>query len=62
MNDIKIDRSKLQAEYIDRILESMDMSTLMMIVQENLEAEFNQMGDVDFVNEVTFHYPDLLED
>jgi hypothetical protein len=62
MTDIKIDRSKLQAEYIDRILESMDMSTLMMIAQENLEAEFNQMGDADFVNEVTFHYPDLLED
>jgi hypothetical protein len=62
MTDIKIDRSKLQAEYIDRILESMDMSTLMMIAQENLEAEFNQMGDEDFVNEVTFHYPDLLED
>lgn len=62
MNDIKIDRAVLQANYIDRILESMDMSTLMMIVQENLEAEFNQMGDVDFVNEVTFHYPDLLEE
>jgi hypothetical protein len=59
---INIDRNKLQAEYIDRILEGMDMSTLMMIAQENLEAEFNQMGDVDFVNEVTFHYPDLLED
>lgn len=62
MNDIKIDRSKLQAEYIDRILESMDTSTLMLIVQEYLEAEYKQMGDEDLINEISFHYPDLLED
>ena len=62
MNDIKIDRSKLQAEYIDRILESMDMDTLVAIVQDTLNDDFDLMGDEDLIAEVSVNYPDLLED
>jgi hypothetical protein len=59
---INIDRTILQAQYIDRILEGMDLETLMVIVQEHLEADFDQLGDEDLIAEVSIHYPDLLED
>ena len=62
MNDIKFDRNKLQAEYIDRILESMDMDTLVAIVQDTLNDDFDLMGDEDLIAEVSVNYPDLLED
>ena len=62
MNDIKIDRNKLQAEYVDRILESMDMDTLVAIVQDTLNDDFDLMGDEDLIAEVSVNYPDLLEE
>jgi hypothetical protein len=62
MNDIKIDRNKLQAEYVDRILEGMDMDTLVAIVQDTLNDDFDLMGDEDLIAEVSVNYPDLLEE
>jgi hypothetical protein len=62
MNDIKFDRNKLQAEYVDRILEGMDMDTLVAIVQDTLNDDFDLMGDEDLIAEVSVNYPDLLEE
>ena len=59
---INIDRTILQEQYIDQILESIDMETLVAIVRDNLNAEFDQMADEDLIAEVSIHYPDLLED
>jgi hypothetical protein len=62
MNEIKIDRDILQAEYVERILEGLDMDTLVMIVRDTLNADFDLMGDEDLIAEASIHYPDLLED
>ena len=62
MNDINIDRTILQAQYVDRIIEGLDMDTLVMIVQDTLNADFDQLGDEDLIAEVSVNYPDLLEE
>jgi hypothetical protein len=57
-----IDRNILQAEYVERILDGLDMDTLVAIVRDSLNADFDQMGDEDLIAEASIHYPDLLED
>jgi hypothetical protein len=59
---INIDRNILQAEYVERIIEGLDMDTLVMIVRDTLNADFDQLGDNDLIAEVSVNYPDLLED
>ena len=59
---INIDRNILQAQYIEQILESIDMDTLVAIVRDTLNADFDQLGDNDLIAEVSVNYPDLLED
>ena len=58
---MNIDRNTLEAQYIERILESMDLDTLVMIAQEHLEGEFKKFSDEELHSEVAMHYPDLLD-
>jgi hypothetical protein len=57
----KQERDKLQDAFIEEVLASMDMQTLLTLVQEHLEAEFNQVSDEDLLAQVQEHYPELLD-
>ena len=59
---INIDRTVLQSEYVERIIEGLDMDTLFAIVRNTLNADFDQLGDEDLIAEVSVNYPDLLEE
>jgi hypothetical protein len=56
------ERDKLQDAFIEEVLASMDMQTLLTLVQEHLEAEFNQVSDEDLLAQVQEHYPHLLDE
>ena len=55
-------RSELQSEFVYRIVEDMDMDTLVQYAQDMLNKEFDWYTDKELVNEVRDFYPDLLED
>lgn len=55
-------RSELQSEYVHRIVEGMDMDTLVQYAQDMLNKEFEYLSDEQLVDEVRDFYPDLLED
>ena len=55
-------RSELQSEYVYRIVEDMDMDTLVLHMQDFLHKEFDYLSNEELVAEVRDFYPDLLED
>ena len=55
-------RDLLVEAYLDRIVDSMDMDTLVNYARANLYDALDDYGDADLVEEISSHYPDLLED
>lgn len=55
-------RSELQSEYVYRIVEDMDMDTLVLHMQDFLHKEFDKYTEEELVTDVRDFYPDLLED
>lgn len=55
-------RSELQREFVYRIVEDMDMDTLVLHMQDFLHKEFNCLSKEELISEVRDFYPDLLED
>lgn len=55
-------RSELQSEFVYRIVEGMDMDTLVLHLQDQLHKEFDYLSNEQLVDEVRDFYPDLLED
>lgn len=55
-------RRELQSEFVYRIVEGMDMDTLVQYAQDMLNKEFDAYSNEELVNEVRDFYPDLLED
>lgn len=55
-------RSELQREFVYRIVEDMDMDTLVLHMQDFLHKEFDYLSNEQLVDEVRDYYPDLLED
>ena len=57
-----IDRDALQQAYIDEILEGMDTKTLMRIVADSLDNNFDSYTVDELIAEVEETYPHLLND
>ena len=55
-------RYRLVDAYVDRIVDSMDMDTLVNYARANIYDSLEDYGDADLVEEISSHYPDLLED
>ena len=54
-----IDRDKLQANYINRILDDMDM---MAILYDYMDVEFDKYTVDELIEQVDEYYPDLVEE
>jgi hypothetical protein len=54
-------RNKVQDEYIERIVDGMDMTDLVMMAYETLHEQMNELSDEDLLEDVKQFYPDLLE-
>ena len=57
-----IDRDELQQNLIDRILDDMDLKTLMQLVADQLDHNYDSYTVDELITEVKEYYPDLLED
>ena len=56
-----IDRDQLQQNLIDRIVDDMDLKTLMQLVAEQLDHNYDDYTVDQLIAEVEEYYPDLLE-
>ena len=57
-----IDRDELQASLINQILDDMDIKTMMAILYDNMDVEFDKYSVDELIEEVEEYYPHLLED
>ena len=56
-----IDRDELQQNMIDTIVDDMDLKTLMQLVAEQLDNNYDDYTVDQLIAEVEEYYPDLLE-
>jgi len=56
-----IDRDKLQADYINRVLDDMDIKDMMAILYDYMDVEFDKYSVDELIEHVDEYYPDLLE-
>ena len=57
-----IDRDELQQNLIDRIVDDMDIKTLVQLVAEQLDHNYDSYTVDELITEVEEYYPDLLEE
>ena len=62
MTDKIIDRDELQDDYINEIIDGMDIKDLMRIVYDNLEQNLEKYSVDELIEEVSEYYPHLLEE
>jgi len=55
-----MDRTKLQNNLIQELLENMDMKCLLQIADEFLENNYSKFSDEELLKEVKELYPHLL--
>ena len=57
-----MNRSELQDNMIQQILEDMDIKTMMAILYDNMSDSYDKYSDEELMEEVKEYYPELLED
>jgi len=55
-------RDLLVDAYVRRIVDSMDMDTLVNYAQSKMYDVLEDYDDAELVEEISSHYPDLLEE
>jgi tetrahydromethanopterin S-methyltransferase subunit A len=62
MTENIVDRDQLQQNLIDRIVDDMDLKTLMQLVAEQLDHNYDSYTVDQLIAEVEEYYPDLIDD
>ena len=57
-----MNRSELQDNMIQQILEDMDIKTMMAILYDNMSESYDKYSDEELITEVKEYYPELLEE
>jgi|TARA_B100000085_G_C18363281_1_gene439260 hypothetical protein len=57
-----VDRDELQNDYVDRIVDGLDIKDLCQIVSEYLHESLDKYSVNELITEVEETYPDLLEE
>ena len=57
-----IDRDELQANYINTILDGMDLKDMMAILYDQFDENLDKYSVDELIEEVKEYYPELLED
>ena len=57
-----IDRDALQANYINRVLDDMDIKDMMAILYDYMDVEFDKYSVDELIEQVDEYYPDLVEE
>ena len=61
MTDNIIDRDELQANYINRILDGLDIKDMMAILYDQFDENLDKYSVNELIEEVNEYYPDLLD-
>lgn len=61
MVDNIIDRDELQAAYINRVLDDMDIKDMMSILYDYMDIEFDKYTVDELIEQVEEYYPDLVD-
>ena len=57
-----MNRSELQRNMIDAIVDGMDMEMLCSLACDALSTTYDEYSDSELINEVKEYYPELLEE
>ncbi len=61
MTENIIDRDQLQADYINRVLDDMDIKDMMAILYDQFDENLDKYSVGELIEEVEEYYPDLLD-
>ena len=56
-----MNRSELQADMIQQILDDMDIKTMMAILYDNMSESYDKYSDKELLEEIQEYYPHLLD-
>ena len=56
-----MNRSELQDQLIQQILDDMDIKTMMAILYDNMSESYDNYSEKELIAEVEEYYPHLLE-
>ena len=62
MTETTMNRSELQDNMIQQILDDMDIKTMMAILYDNMSESYDKYSDNELIEEVKEYYPHLLEE
>ena len=57
-----MNRSELQDNMIQQILEDMDIKTMMASLYDNMSESYDKYSEKELIEEVKEYYPHILED
>ena len=57
-----MNRSELQDNMINQILDDMDIKTMMAILYDNMSESYDKYSDAELLEEVKEYYPHILEE
>ena len=57
-----VNRDELQNDYVDRVIDGLDIKDLCQIVSEYLHDSLDKYSVTELITEVEETYPDLLEE
>ena len=62
MKDNVVNRDELQDNLIHQILDDMDLKTMMAVLYDYLDADYDKYSVDELIAEAEEYYPQLLED
>ena len=57
-----MNRSELQAEHINAIIDGMDLKTMWSVLDDYMQESYDKYTDEELIEEVKEYYPELLEE
>ena len=61
-HQMNMNRTQLQGNMIQQILDDMDIKTMMAILYDNMSESYDKYSDEELMEEVKEYYPELLEE
>ena len=58
----KMNRSELQEQLIDNVIEGMDFKTMWQVLYDFMDQSYDKYTDEELITEVKEYYPELLEE
>ncbi len=62
IEDWIMDRQELQAQFVQQLLDDMDMKTLMCVCYDYMMDSYDKYSEAELLSEVEEYYPEMLED